>query len=85
MNRLQLEHIIRAAGSIAEDNEIIILGSASIFAQFPNLPDRFLLSIEADVFPKNKPHRSDTIDGSIGELSPFHDAFGCYAHGVSRE
>ncbi len=85
MNRLQLEHIIRAAGSIAEDNEIIILGSASIFAQFPNLPDRFLLSVEADVFPKNKPHRSDTIDGSIGELSPFHDAFGCYAHGVSRE
>ncbi len=85
MNRLQLEHIIRAAGSIAEDNEIIILGSASIFAQFPNLPDRFLLSVEADVFPKNKPHRSDTIEGSIGELSPFHDAFGCYAHGVSRE
>jgi hypothetical protein len=85
MNRLQLEHIIRAAGSIADDNEIIILGSASIFAQFPNLPAHFLLSIEADVFPKNKPQMSDTIDGSIGELSPFHDAFGYYAHGVSKE
>ena len=85
MNRLQLEHIIRAAGSIADDNEIIILGSASIFAQFPDLPDHFLLSIEADVFPKNKPHMSDTVDGSIGELSPFHDAFGYYAHGVSKE
>jgi len=85
MNRLQLEHIIRAAGSIADDNEIIILGSASIFAQFPDLPDHFLLSVEADVFPKNKPHMSDTVDGSIGELSPFHDAFGYYAHGVSKE
>jgi hypothetical protein len=85
MNRLQLEHIIRAAGSIADDNEIIILGSASVFAQFPDLPGHFLLSIEADVFPKNKPHMSDTIDGSIGELSPFHDAFGYYAHGVSKE
>ena len=85
MNRLQLEHIIRAAGSIADDNEIVILGSASIFAQYSDLPDRFLLSIEADVFPKNKPHMSDTIDGSIGELSPFHDAFGYYAHGVSKE
>ena len=85
MNRLQLEHIIRAAGSIADDNEIIILGSASVFAQFPDLPGHFLLSIEADVFPKNKPHMSDTIDGSIGELSPFHDAYGYYAHGVSRE
>ncbi len=71
MNRLQLEHIIRAAGSIADDNEVIILGSASVFAQFPDLPGYFLLSIEADVFPKNKPHMSDTIDGSIGELSPF--------------
>jgi hypothetical protein len=85
MNRLQLEHIIRAAGSIADDSEIIILGSASIFAQFPDLPDRFLLSVEADVFPKNKPHMTDIIDGSIGELSPFHDAFGYYAHGVSKE
>ncbi len=85
MNRLQLEHIIRAAGSIADDNEIIILGSASVFAQFPDLPDHFLLSIEADVFPKNKPHMTDIIDGSIGELSPFHDAFGYYAHGVSKE
>jgi hypothetical protein len=85
MNRLQLEHIIRAAGSIADDNEIIILGSASIFAQFPDLPEHFLLSVEADVFPKNKPHMTDVIDGSIGELSPFHDAFGYYAHGVSKE
>jgi hypothetical protein len=85
MNRLQLEHIIRAAGSIADDNEIIILGSASVFAQFPDLPENFLLSVEAHVFPKNKPHMTDIIDGSIGELSPFHDAFGYYAHGVSKE
>lgn len=85
MNRLQLEHIIRAAGSIADDNEIIILGSASVFAQFPDLVGHFLLSIEADVFPKNKPHMTDIIDGSIGELSPFHSAYGYYAHGVSIE
>jgi hypothetical protein len=85
VNRLQLEHIIRAAGSIADDDEIIVIGSASVFAQFPDLPENFLLSVEADVFPKNKIHMTDTIDGSIGELSPFHDAFGYYAHGVSKE
>ncbi len=28
--------------------------------------------MEADVYPKNHPERSDLIDGSIGELSPFH-------------
>ena len=85
MNRSQLEHIIRAAGSIADDREIIVLGSTSILGQFPGFPEALLLSVEADVFPKNKPHMSDVIDGSIGELSPFHQAFGYYAHGVGAE
>lgn len=85
MNRSQLEHIIRASGSIADDHEIIVIGSASVLSQFPDLDERFVFSVEADVFPKNKPDLSDLIDGSIGELSPFHTAFGYYAHGVSRE
>jgi hypothetical protein len=57
MNRSQLEHMIRAAGSIADDKEIVILGSTSIPAQFPGFPESLLLSIEADVFPKNKPDK----------------------------
>ena len=85
MNRSQLEHIIRASGGIADDHEIIVIGSASVLSQFPDLDERFVFSVEADVFPKNKPDLSDLIDGSIGELSPFHTAFGYYAHGVSRE
>jgi len=85
MKRFQLEHIIRAGGSIADDEEIIVLGSSSILAQFPNISEEVLLSIEADVFPKNKPDMADLIDGCIGELSPFHQAFGYYAHGVSKE
>jgi hypothetical protein len=55
MNRSQLEHIIRAAGSIADDKEIVVLGSTSILAQFPGFPESLLLSVEADVFPKNRP------------------------------
>jgi hypothetical protein len=85
MNRSQLEHIIRASGSIADDHEIIVLGSASVLSQFPDLDDRFVFSVEADVFPRNRPELSDLIDGSIGELSPFHATFGYYAHGVSPE
>jgi hypothetical protein len=85
MNRSQLEHIIRAAGSIADDKDIIVLGSTSILAQFPSFPETLLFSVEADVFPKNRPSMSDVIDGSIGELSPFHQTFGYYAHGVSSE
>jgi hypothetical protein len=39
MNRSQLEHIIRASGSIANDDEIIVLGSSSVFAQFSRIQE----------------------------------------------
>jgi hypothetical protein len=85
MKRSQLEHIIRAAGSITQDNEVIILGSGSLLAQFPSLSEDLIPSVEADIFPKNKPDLADLVDGSIGELSPFHRTYGYYAHGVGRE
>lgn len=85
MKRSELEHIIRASGSIADDTELVIVGSQSILGQFPNAPDTLLVSMEADVFPKNKPERSDLVDGSIGEGSFFHEQFGYYAQGVGPE
>jgi hypothetical protein len=85
MRRIDLEHIIRAAGSIADDDEIIIVGSQAVLGQFPNAPESLVRSMEADIYPKNKPDLADLIDGSIGELSPFHDTFGYYAHGVGVE
>lgn len=85
MRRTDLEHIIRAAGSIVGDDEIIIVGSQAILGQFPDAPQSLLRSVEADIYPKNKPDLADLIDGSIGELSPFHETFGYYAHGVGVE
>ncbi len=46
---------------------------------------KLCVSTEADVYPKNRPERSDLIDGSIGEGSPFHEAYGYYAQGVGEE
>jgi hypothetical protein len=85
MNRAQLEHVIRAAAAISGDDEIIIVGSQSILGQFPSAPAELCKSNEADVYPKNKPDMADLVDGSIGELSPFHDTFGYYAQGVGPE
>ncbi|MCL2724504.1 MAG: hypothetical protein FWD69_08715 [Polyangiaceae bacterium] len=85
MTRTQLEHIIRAAATIADDDEIVVLGSQSILGQFPSAPAELLISNEADVYPKNHVERSDLVDGSIGELSPFHDLYGYYAQGVGPE
>jgi hypothetical protein len=81
----QLEHIIRAAAVIADDDELIIIGSQSILGAHPNAPESLLVSAEADVYPKNHPERADLLDGTIGELSPFHETFGYYAQGVSPD
>ncbi|HLT38981.1 MAG TPA: hypothetical protein VK034_22010, partial [Enhygromyxa sp.] len=84
MTREQLEHIIRACATIAEDDDLVIIGSQSILGQYPNAPDELLVSDEADVYPRNHPERTELIDGSIGELSPFHRTFGYYAQGVGE-
>jgi hypothetical protein len=84
VNRRQLEHLIRAASTIAEDDELIIVGSQAILGTYPDAPAELLVSNEADLYPKNVPERSDLIDGSIGELSPFHRSFGYYARGVAE-
>ena len=84
MNRRQLEHVIRAAAAVADDDELIIIGSQSILGQFPDAPATMRVSIEADVFPRNHPERWDLIDGSLGEESPFHQTFGYYAQGVGE-
>lgn len=82
MTRSNLEHIIRAAGTITDDSEIIVIGSQAVLGQFPDAPPELLVSIEADVYPRNRPELSDLIDGSIGEGSPFERQFGYYALGV---
>jgi len=85
MTRSQLEHIIRACATIADDDEIVVIGSQSILGRFPDAPAELRVSVEADVFPRNHPERWDLIDGSIGEGSPFHEAFGYYAQGVADD
>ena len=82
MNRAQLEHVIRAAATIADDDEIVVVGSQSVLGQFPNAPEELCVSNEADVYPRKYPERWELIDGSIGELSPFHETFGYYGQGV---
>lgn len=83
MTRSELEHIIRAAGDIARDREIVVIGSQAMLGEYPDAPPALLASMEAAVFPLNHPERADKIDGAIGEGSRFHEQFGYYAQGVS--
>jgi hypothetical protein len=85
VKRADLEHLIRAASTIAQDDELVVIGSQAILGQHPDAPAELCVSMEADIFPRNHPERADLLDGSIGELSPFHTTFGYYAQGVSPE
>ena len=85
MQRSDLEHLIRASGAIAGDNEIVIIGSQAILGQFPNAPVRLLMSMDADIYPKNNPGKADKVDGAIGEGSSFHELHGYYAQGVGEK
>ena len=84
MNRAQLEHVIRAAATIAGDTEIVVIGSQAILGRYPDAPAGLLVSADADVYPRNHPERADLIEGSIGELSPFHETYGYYAQAVGE-
>jgi hypothetical protein len=81
----QLEHAIRAACAVSEDQEPIIFGSQAILGEHPDAPPGLRASIEVDVQPKNRPDAIDAIDGALGELSPFHQLHGFYVHGVAIE
>ncbi len=85
MNRLQLEHAIRASGAISGDRELYIVGSQSILGAHPNAPAELCRSLEVDLAPKNRPELEALIEGSIGELSPFHNTFGFYVDGIDIE
>jgi hypothetical protein len=84
MNRPALEHILRAAAAVSGERELVVIGSQAVLGQFPDAPTALLVSIEADVYPRFAPEKSDLIDGAIGELSDFHHQFGYYAHGVDE-
>lgn len=85
VKRQHLEHLIRAAGAITDSSELIVIGSQAILGTEPNAPESLLVSEEADLYVLGKPEYSVLIDGTIGELSPFHQTFGYYGHGVGPE
>lgn len=85
MTRSQVEHVIRVAGMISDDDDIVVIGSQSILGSFPDAPGELLVSRAADVYPRTYRERAELIDGSIGEGSPFEQAYGYYADGVGPE
>lgn len=85
MRRAELEHVIRAAATVAEDRDLVVVGSQAILGQFPDAPEGMLVSREADVYPRGHPERQDEIEAALGDGSYFESTLGYYAHAVEPE
>lgn len=66
MRRSDLEHLIRAAGRIAEERELVIFGSQSVLGQFPDAPMAQLMSMEVELYPAARPELADTVTKRYG-------------------
>jgi hypothetical protein len=85
MKRADLEHILRASKGITGESEFIVIGSQSILAKFPDAPRGLRQSMEVDLYPRFKPELAAEIEGSLGELSQFHQTYRYHADGVSPD
>lgn len=85
MTRDQLEHAIRSACDVAEDNEVYVFGSQAILGQYPEAPEALRQSTEADIAPVHAITNVDMIDAMLGMDSYFHQQFGFYVHGIPLE
>lgn len=83
MNLQALQHLVRAAQALADDCQIIVLGSAALLALFPELglPDGPLASTyDADLCPQ--PFDEETgkiLEEALGEAHAFHLRHGYHA------
>ncbi len=85
MNRADVEHVLRAAAAIAQENSFVVVGSQAILLPFPHAPEEFRVSRELDLYPALHPEKADLIDGAIGAMSSFDQTFGYHADGVGPE
>ena len=83
MNRIQLEHIIRAASQISDDPEIVVIGSQAIHAQNMKLPPVAFQSTKPTCILATIPSGPTRSTRPLGSFHPFITTHGYYAHGVS--
>jgi hypothetical protein len=84
MKKQQLDHILRAAGRITGEKQFVIIGSQSLHAKYPDLPDEIVRSAEVDLIATDEVSKTEWLN-AIGVHSPFHESFGYYADPVDEK
>ena len=84
MNAEQFFHVLRSAASLAGVNEITVFGTSAVIPWLRGEAPEPWPSMELDL-DLGSDELNTLVDGAIGELSPFHETHGVYAHAVSAE
>lgn len=83
MNLAALQHLLRAAQALAEDRRILVLGSASLLASFPDLglPEGPLAATyDADLCPDPFDELTGKmLDEALGENRAYYQRHGYHA------
>jgi hypothetical protein len=79
----QLDHLLRAAGRITGEKQLIVIGSQALHATAPDLADEILKSVEAALLASSNVDSTEWLN-VIGQDSPFHEQFGYYADPVEE-
>ncbi len=83
MKKQHVDHVLRTAGSITGEKQIIIIGSQSLHAKYPDLADDIVRSAEVDLIAKRDSLRTEWLN-VIGQDSKFHEQYGYYADPVEE-
>jgi len=85
VRKADFDHVVASAALICGEEEIVVIGSQSIWGSLEDPPKEMLRSLEADIYPRRDPSRAEEIDGQLGDGSQFQLTYGYYAHGVGPE
>ena len=85
MTREQVQHVIRATATIANERSLVVIDSQAVLLPYPDANPDLLVSRELDPYPAMAPDKFDLIEGTIGALSQFDETFGDCADGVSPD
>jgi hypothetical protein len=83
VKKRELDHLLRAAGRITGEKQLIVIGSQALHATAPDVADEILRSMEADLLASDNVASTEWLN-VIGQDSPFHEQFGYYADPVEE-
>ena len=71
MQRHEIEHVLRAAAAISNENSFVLVGSQAVGLLIDSPPKKLLVSAELDLYPSMHPEQSDPIDEAASAIADW--------------